>query len=170
MTALDNRGVTVLHAIDQGAWTTVNRPQSANALNPHMRDELAELYLRVETEPEVRVVVLTGAGTRSFCAGMDLKESAAPEEFIVRRERFRASRDIATLAGLTKATIAAVNGFTLGRRMRNSPGLRSARRGQRGLHRASRVDSRSRPRRRGPSDCLSWRGELSRSRCSTPLR
>ncbi|WP_370327870.1 enoyl-CoA hydratase/isomerase family protein [Euzebya sp.] len=102
---LDDRGVATI---------TLDRPQAANARNQQMRDELAEVYTRVATDDAVRVVVLTGAGDRHFCAGMDLKEAAGPETPLERRTRLRASRDIEQLARLPRPTIAAINGAALG--------------------------------------------------------
>lgn len=96
------------------AWVTLHRPDAANARNQVMRDELREIYAFLPAQEQVRVVVLTGAGPRFFCAGMDLKESAAPERLLDRRERLRGSRDIELLAALPVPTIAAVNGYALG--------------------------------------------------------
>jgi enoyl-CoA hydratase len=102
--------------VDDGgiAWLTLNRPEAANARNQRMRDELRDIYAYLRQLDEVRVVVLTGAGDRFFCAGMDLKESANAERLIDRRERLRGSRDIELLADLPMPTIAAVNGYALG--------------------------------------------------------
>lgn len=105
---------TRYEAADGVAWITLDRPTSANARNQRMREELEALYARVAADHDVRVVVLTGAGDRFFCAGMDLKEAAGDEPLLVRRERLRASRDIETLAALPVPTLAAVNGLALG--------------------------------------------------------
>jgi len=102
--------------IDDGgvAWVTLHRPEAANARNQRMRDELRDIYAYLRQQDRVRAVVLTGAGDRFFCAGMDLKESAAAERILERRERLRRSRDIELLAALPMPTIAAVNGYALG--------------------------------------------------------
>lgn len=102
---LDERGVV---------WITLNRPNAANARNQRMRDELSALYESISRAEDVNVVVLTGAGDRFFCAGMDLKEAGRPESPLERRTRLRGSRDIEQLARLPQPTIAAVNGFALG--------------------------------------------------------
>ncbi len=57
-------------------WVTLNRPESMNALNPTLVDELRELFGGLPQQQDVRVVVLRGAG-RAFCAGLDLKDSGA---------------------------------------------------------------------------------------------
>ena len=65
---------SVLVSLDAGVLTvTLNRPDKLNAFNPEMHKLLREALLRAADEPEVRVVVLTGAG-RAFCSGQDLSE------------------------------------------------------------------------------------------------
>ncbi|WP_374529167.1 enoyl-CoA hydratase [Novosphingobium sp.] len=56
------------------AVVTMNRPEAMNALSRGLRAELAAAMEAVNADPEVRAVVLTGAGTRAFTAGLDLKE------------------------------------------------------------------------------------------------
>jgi enoyl-CoA hydratase/carnithine racemase len=97
------------------ARIVLNRPASGNARNQEMREELLAAYAQISREPErIRVVVLTGAGARFFCAGMDLKESGQPESPAQRRARLSAGRDIDVLATLPVPTIAAINGYALG--------------------------------------------------------
>lgn len=55
------------------ATVTLNRPQAMNALSRELRVALVEAFTTLSFDPEVRVVILTGAG-RAFCAGLDLKE------------------------------------------------------------------------------------------------
>jgi enoyl-CoA hydratase/carnithine racemase len=57
------------------ATITLNRPDKRNAINQEMRDGLAGALAELDGEPEIRVVVLTGAGP-AFCAGVDLSEGA----------------------------------------------------------------------------------------------
>jgi enoyl-CoA hydratase/carnithine racemase len=59
------------------AWLTINRPEARNALNKAVRDGLWDGVRRFNADGEARVLVLTGAGDRAFCAGGDLKEMAA---------------------------------------------------------------------------------------------
>ena len=56
------------------AIVTLNRPEAMNALSKAMRAELAAAMIAIEADDSVRVIVLTGAGTRAFTAGLDLKE------------------------------------------------------------------------------------------------
>lgn len=56
-------------------WVTLNRPDALNAMNASLVDDLLDYFLKIQTDPSVRVVVLRGAG-KAFCAGLDLKEGS----------------------------------------------------------------------------------------------
>jgi enoyl-CoA hydratase len=63
----------VVFGVDNGiARVTLNRPEKMNALNPEMIVRLARCWDEIAADPTVRVVILTGAGERTFCAGADL--------------------------------------------------------------------------------------------------
>lgn len=96
------------------AWLTLDRPDAANARNQQMRHELSAVYRELAPRDDVSVLVLTAAGDRAFCAGMDLKEAGRSEGPLDRRARLRGSRDIEQLAAFPKPTIAAINGVALG--------------------------------------------------------
>jgi enoyl-CoA hydratase len=70
--------VSVLERERRGAVEvlTLNRPERRNALNKELLGALADAFAELEADDAVRAVVLTGAGDRAFCAGMDLKEFA----------------------------------------------------------------------------------------------
>jgi enoyl-CoA hydratase len=59
---------------DGVAVVTLNRPEAMNALSKALRAELAAVMVEMDRRDDVRAVVLTGAGTRAFTAGLDLKE------------------------------------------------------------------------------------------------
>jgi enoyl-CoA hydratase/carnithine racemase len=105
---------TSVRVDDTVAWVTLDRPEAANARNQAMRVELARIWDHLASSEDVSAVVLTAAGDRFFCAGMDLKESGTEETPDERRDRLRSSRDIEQLAMLPQPTIAAVNGYALG--------------------------------------------------------
>src|SRR4051794_1361208 len=56
---------------DHVAWVTLNRPEVLNAFNPTMEAELADLWVKLGSDDDVRCIVLTGAGERAFCVGID---------------------------------------------------------------------------------------------------
>ena len=95
-----------------GVRLVLNRPAKLNAITAEMRDALTAAIADAEADPDVRVVVIAGAG-RAFCAGYDLAE-AAPGTVWEWREVL--ARDVeATLAvwRCTKPVIAQVHGFAL---------------------------------------------------------
>lgn len=65
--------VLLVEKSDGIATVTLNRPTAMNALSRELRQAIAETFEALEADPEVRAVILTGAG-KAFCAGLDLKE------------------------------------------------------------------------------------------------
>jgi enoyl-CoA hydratase/carnithine racemase len=96
------------------AYVTLNRPGALNAYNVRMRDELYEVLGAIKDDPEVRVVVLKGAGEKAFCAGADLTEFlTAPPPVFARQARFE--RDVWGLfLSMEQPFIAALHGYVLG--------------------------------------------------------
>jgi enoyl-CoA hydratase/carnithine racemase len=96
---------------------TLDRPEVRNALHRAASDELDQVWSQYETDPDLRVAILTGAGDRSFSAGYDMREPAAGDQ---KGSGFLAHRHPRGLGALTlrydllKPLIAAVNGFALG--------------------------------------------------------
>ena len=93
---------------------TINRPQSLNTLNMEVFSELYEMFTEIENDPEIRVVIITGAGEKAFVAGVDIlemkdKNSVEIEEFI-RIARRAGDR----IYNLSKPVIAAINGYAFG--------------------------------------------------------
>ncbi len=93
---------------------TLNRPQRRNALGKELVTALRQTLDALATDVEARVVVITGAGPKAFCAGADLKERAQMSPPEVQRfvTALRAMMD--EIAALPKPTIAAINGYALG--------------------------------------------------------
>jgi 2-(1,2-epoxy-1,2-dihydrophenyl)acetyl-CoA isomerase len=101
----------------QVSYLTLNRPEALNALTPGGRDRLIELLARASADPDVRAVVLTGAG-RGFCSGADLRGASGGGERIpgdvARTLRLGAQRLVAAVLDCEKPVIAAVNGTAAG--------------------------------------------------------
>jgi enoyl-CoA hydratase/carnithine racemase len=93
---------------------TLNRPDKLNAIDGAMLDALGEVLGEIERDPEIRAVILTGAG-RAFSAGADIKEWTAltPLEF-GRSWGLRGHALFDRLAGLAPPVIAAINGIAFG--------------------------------------------------------
>src|SRR5499427_1139627 len=99
---LDKRG--------QAFWITINRPDKRNAINGDVIAGIAKGYRQAHDDRDVRVIVLTGAGDKAFCAGADLQNSGAA----FARDFSRPNSDYADLLrqaqNATKPTIARVGG------------------------------------------------------------
>lgn len=98
-------------------YVTLNRPNVLNAQSPEMFEELAQLFGELKHDPEVGVVILTGAGDRAFCAGADinyLKSLAQMTPMAAKTFVEKNRRAFGAIAQLGKPVIAAVNGYALG--------------------------------------------------------
>src|SRR5882757_1996335 len=67
----------ILEKRGQAYWITINRPEKRNALNAGVIAGIAKGYRAAHDDSDVRVIVLTGAGDKAFCAGADLQNSGA---------------------------------------------------------------------------------------------
>jgi enoyl-CoA hydratase len=110
MTQTDTDDVTF--SVDGPVATlTLNRPQKLNAVTPEMSAAIIAHVQRCNDDDAIRVVIVTGAGTRAFCAGSDIRELDGydtPWNFRNRPDYCDAIRR------LLKPSIAAVNGYALG--------------------------------------------------------
>lgn len=104
----------IFEVIDGVAIVTMNRPKAMNARNRKLRRELIRAYGIIETSPDIVVGILTGAGEKSFSAGLDLKEAANETPDRVTARWSVADSDATALAAVTKPMIAAINGYALG--------------------------------------------------------
>lgn len=96
------------------AVVTLNRPDAMNALNRDLRQRLAEIMCEVEADDEVRAVVLTGAGTRAFTAGLDLKELGSEEGALGSANATDpADNPVRAIETCSKPVIGAVNGVAI---------------------------------------------------------
>jgi 2-(1,2-epoxy-1,2-dihydrophenyl)acetyl-CoA isomerase len=110
----DGSGDGVLCEVRDGvAVVTLNRPQAVNALNAALRVGLRDTLQRLATAPEVRVIVLTGAG-RGFSAGADLKEFTVDASQVDRQLAGQYHPAVRTIMESPKPVIAAVEGFVSG--------------------------------------------------------
>ena len=105
-------------AADHIGHLTLNRPAALNAMNAVMIEELEDLFARLMDAEDIRVLILAGAGTRCFCAGLDMKETAvemfnAPVERIYALQS-RTSRLFSAMRSLPQPIVAAVHGAAYG--------------------------------------------------------
>jgi enoyl-CoA hydratase/carnithine racemase len=98
----------------QVAVLTLNRPAVMNSFNFPMLRSLKERVEALHFDPEIRVVIVTGAGEKAFCAGADLKERATYSEQQVREFIFTIRNLFTFIEFMNKPVIAAINGVALG--------------------------------------------------------
>jgi enoyl-CoA hydratase/carnithine racemase len=104
---------TVLHEKRGHAfWITINRPDKRNALNASVLAGIVDGYRRAHEDNDVRVIVLTGTGTKAFCAGADLQPGAG-FAFDLAKPNLDYADMLRTAQNATKPTIARINGVCM---------------------------------------------------------
>jgi enoyl-CoA hydratase len=99
---------------DRIGFITFNRPKVLNALNRKTMEELRDILTAARDDEEVRVLILTGAGEKSFVAGADIGELAVQTPVTGKETAAFGQGVLNLLEGLGKPSIAAINGFALG--------------------------------------------------------
>ena len=105
----------IIYEVNEGIATiTFNRPTALNALNGALIGELSQALDEIAADEDIRVLVLTGAGEKSFVAGADITELATFNSLVAKNFAEIGHAIIHKLQQLPIAVIAAVNGFALG--------------------------------------------------------
>ena len=99
---------------DRIGFITFNRPKVLNALNRKTMEELNQILIAAREDEDVRVLLLTGAGEKSFVAGADISELAVQTPVSGRDTALFGQSVLHRLETLGKPSIAAINGFALG--------------------------------------------------------
>lgn len=97
------------------AWIFIDRPKKLNALNRQTIAELHDAFAALDSDPDIRVILLRGSGPKAFVAGADIAEFA---DYTVKQGRELSAHGQKTLfdfvESLSTPVIAAINGFALG--------------------------------------------------------
>jgi len=96
------------------AYVTINRPKVLNALNMATMGELRNAFTDLKQDREVHVVILTGAGEKSFVAGADIGELQKNNPVEAKEYTHRGQAVLDLIENLGKPVIACINGFALG--------------------------------------------------------
>ena len=106
----------IVERSDGIARVVVNRPEVRNALDAALCAELVEVFGELAEDPEIRVVVLRGAGERAFISGADINEFrerlASPESALAYDEEAEAL--MSAIAAVPRPVIAMIHGFAIG--------------------------------------------------------
>lgn len=110
------QALTVVEAREDDtiALVTVNRPRAMNALNAEAISALTTTFTVLERDPNIKGVILTGAGDRAFIAGADIEELAAATPLEAEARARRGQELFTLIETLGKPVVAAVNGVALG--------------------------------------------------------
>jgi len=109
-----NENILLTEEKDGILTLTLNRPEVMNAFNFALLHALREQIETVRFRPEVRVLIVTGAGQKAFCSGADLKERLSLSDVQVREFIMTIRNLFTSIEQLSKPVIAAVNGVALG--------------------------------------------------------
>lgn len=106
---------TLLIILENGILTVViNRVEKLNALNKEVLTELNKVLDEIERNPEIRSVIITGAGSKAFVAGADISEFGGLSKEEAMAMARRAQDIFFRIENCSKPIVAAVNGFALG--------------------------------------------------------
>jgi len=109
-----NEKVLLVEEKDGIAVLTLNRPEVMNSFNFALLNSLKEQVDALKFNTNVRVVIITGADRKAFCAGADLKERTTFDELQVKEFIFTIRNLFTSIEHLNKPVIAAINGVALG--------------------------------------------------------
>lgn len=93
---------------------TLSRPEAANAMSVQLLTELGATLDKINSDPAIRVVLLTGAGEKAFCAGADLKERQGMPDRQVKQIVQLIGTTVAKVEALAQPVIAVLNGVAFG--------------------------------------------------------
>ena len=110
---MSNYETITIEKRDAVAILTINRPDKLNALNTKVHEEGVKALEELRNDSEVRVIVITGAGEKSFIAGADISEFAGRTP-VTQRDTFHKRSLFNAIDTFPKPVIAMVNGFCLG--------------------------------------------------------
>ncbi|ASS75883.1 enoyl-CoA hydratase [Tumebacillus algifaecis] len=112
--AEDRKGLVQTEFSDGIATVTLNRPEAANAFSVEMLEQFIDALYSLKFDPEVRVVIITAAGEKAFCAGADLIQRGQMDMAQARQHINLIRSAVNEVEALPQPTIAAINGVAFG--------------------------------------------------------
>jgi enoyl-CoA hydratase len=111
---IQKMNLILFERIESVLLLTINRPDSLNALNCRVNEELFRHLHEASSDSNVRAVVITGSGDKAFVAGADVKEMESMSPMQARAHAYSFKRVMECIWRSEKPVIAAINGFCLG--------------------------------------------------------
>lgn len=96
------------------AYVTLDRPEMLNAFNFEMLEQLRQVIESIQIHPDIRLVIITGAGDKAFSVGADLKERKTLPDTLVKRNLNRFGEVFTLIEQLPQPTICVLNGYAFG--------------------------------------------------------
>ena len=96
------------------SWITLNRPNKLNAINATMLEELSEALDTIESDTNVRCVIITGEGEKAFSTGADITELQKLTPETASEFSRKGQQVFSKIEALSKPVVAAINGYALG--------------------------------------------------------
>lgn len=93
---------------------TINREEVLNGLNLQLVRDMKDEFIRVKADNSIKVLIITGQGSKSFCAGADIKELLGRSIDQEKTDISLGQETFSILENMGKPTIAAINGYALG--------------------------------------------------------
>jgi enoyl-CoA hydratase/carnithine racemase len=103
----------ILERRDSALWITINRPEKRNAINGDVVAGIGRGYREAHEDPAIRVIVLTGAGEKAFCAGADLQNTGAAFAMDFSKPNVDYADLLRLSQDATKPAIARINGVCM---------------------------------------------------------
>ncbi|WP_022720859.1 enoyl-CoA hydratase/isomerase family protein [Rhodopseudomonas sp. B29] len=105
-----SQDAVIIDKREQALWITINRPDKRNAINAGVVEGITRGWKQAHDDADVRVIVLTGAGDKAFCAGADLQSTGAAFSFDFSKPNVDYADLLRLAQNSTKPSIARING------------------------------------------------------------
>ncbi|MEM3406706.1 MAG: enoyl-CoA hydratase-related protein [Nitrososphaerota archaeon] len=99
---------------DNIAWIILNRPEKLNALSMKMLEEISSVLDKIEKDLEIRCIIITGFGEKSFCSGADISIFQSLNPIMAEEFARKGQKIFCKIGESSKPFIAAINGYCLG--------------------------------------------------------
>lgn len=112
---LNMKSQNLITELEENVLTiTINRPETYNALSTETKIDLANAFMEADSNENVKAIIITGAGDKSFCSGQDLEESKGLDKETAEQWINEFDHLYRVIRKIKKPIVAAINGFSVG--------------------------------------------------------